>query len=69
MKRKILKRGKIINAKAQQVIDEMGRDMSSESRMAAIQMLIPFGLQAVERELQLEVRIGVYSCRIRCIPP
>lgn len=56
MKKRILKRGKKINAKAQQAIDELERDMKFESRMAMIQALIPLGLKAVEDELQSEVR-------------
>jgi len=56
VKKMILKRGKRINPKAEQAINELGRDMSFEGRMAAIQALIPLGLREVERELQLEVR-------------
>ena len=56
MKKTILKRKQKINAKAQQAIDELERDMKFESRLAMIQMLIPLGLRAVEDELQLEVR-------------
>ena len=54
--KKILKRGRRINEKAQRSIDELGRAMSFESRMAAIQALIPLGLEAVEDELQQEIR-------------
>lgn len=56
MKAMVLKRGKRINDKVQQAIGEMERDMSFESRMAAIQALIPIGLAVVEKELQREVK-------------
>ena len=55
MKQRIINRGKRINAKAQQAIEELERDMSFESRMAMIQSLIPLGLKAVELELQQEI--------------
>jgi hypothetical protein len=51
VKEMILKRGKRINAQAEQSMQELGRDMSFESRMAAIQALIPLGLKAVADEL------------------
>jgi transposase-like protein len=53
---KVLRTGKRINAKAEQAIKEVERDMKSESRWAAIQALIPIGLAAVEDELQREIR-------------
>ena len=37
------------------MIQEVERDLGRESRLAMIQMLIPLGLQSVERELQAEV--------------
>jgi len=55
VKKMILKRGMRINGKAEQAIQELGRDMDFEGRMAAIQALIPLGLEAVAKELQMEV--------------
>lgn len=55
MKKRIINRGKRINAKARQSIEELERDMSFESRMAMIQSLIPLGLKAVELELLQEI--------------
>jgi putative transposase len=55
VKKMILKKGQRINAKAEESIQELGRDMNFESRMAAIQALIPLGLKAVAEELQREV--------------
>ena len=53
---KLIRTGKRINGKAKIAIRELECDMKSESRWAAIQALIPLGLQAVEAELQQEVR-------------
>lgn len=55
MKKRIINRGERINAKAHQAIEELERDMSFESRMSMIQMLIPLGMKAVEDELQREI--------------
>lgn len=55
MNKRIINRGKRINAKARQSIEELERDMNFESRMAMIQSLIPLGLKAVEHELQQEI--------------
>jgi transposase-like protein len=52
---KVIRKGKRINEKAEVAIKELERDMKSESRWAAIQALIPLGLQAVEMELQREI--------------
>ncbi len=48
-------RKKNINEKAQTAIKEMESGMIFESRLAAIQALIPLGLRAVEMELQQEI--------------
>ena len=53
--KKVYKDAKRINAKSQQAIDELERDMNFESRMLMIQQLIPLGLRAVEAELQQEI--------------
>jgi transposase-like protein len=53
--KKVYKDANRINAKAEQSIRELERDMSFESRMLMIQQLIPLGLQAVAMELQQEV--------------
>lgn len=52
---KVIRTGKRINDKAEIAIAELERDMRSESRWAAIQALIPLGLQAVAAELQQEI--------------
>jgi transposase-like protein len=52
---KVVKSRKRINEKAEIAITELERDMKSESRLAAIQALIPLGLQAVAAELQQEI--------------
>ncbi len=54
---KLYRKAQRINARNQKV-EELGRgpDWGSESRLSMIQMLIPLGLQAVEEELQAEVR-------------
>lgn len=44
-----------INDKAEAAIKELERDMESESRLAAIQALIPLGLAAVASELKQEI--------------
>jgi putative transposase len=41
--------------KAKEAILEVERDLGRENRLAMIQMLIPLGLQCVEKELQAEV--------------
>ena len=65
MRIRVIKNGKRINAKAQQAISELECDMSAESRLMAIQALIPLGLRAVEEELQREMRdlVGVRYSR------
>lgn len=55
MKKTVFKVSKKINGKAMEVIGELERDMKRESRLAAIQALIPLGLKAVEAELQEEI--------------
>jgi len=54
--RRVIKKGKRINAKAQQTIEELERDMKREGRLSMIQALIPLGMKAVEEELQREIR-------------
>ena len=54
--KRVIKKGKRINTKAQQAITELERDMKRESRLSMIQALIPLGMKAVEEELQLEIR-------------
>lgn len=54
--RRVIKKGKRINAKAQQTIEELERDMKREGRLSMIQALIPLGMKAVEEELQMEIR-------------
>ncbi len=53
--KKIYKNAKRINAKAQETIVQLERNMNFEARMLMIQQLIPVGLRAVEAELQLEI--------------
>jgi putative transposase len=53
---KLHKRLQRINGRNQRVEEMAGQDWGSESRLSMIQMLIPLGLQAVEEELQAEVR-------------
>lgn len=53
--RRVIKKGKRINAKVQQTIDELERDMKREGRLSMIQALIPLGMKAVEEELQREI--------------
>ena len=55
MKARLVGKGRRINVKAKEVIQEVERDLGRENRLAMIQMLIPLGLQCVEKELQLEV--------------
>ena len=55
MKARLVGKGRRINVKAKEMIQEVERDMGQETRLAMIQMLIPLGLQSVERELQAEV--------------
>ena len=55
MKARLVGKGRRINVKAKEMIQEVERDLGRESRLAMIQMLIPLGLQSVERELQAEV--------------
>lgn len=55
MKKTVIKVNKKINGKAMEVIEELERDMKRESRLAAIQALIPQALKAVEAELQEEI--------------
>jgi hypothetical protein len=52
MKKTVIKVRKKINGKAMAVIEELERDIKRESRLSAIQALIPLGLKAVEAELQ-----------------
>jgi putative transposase len=56
MKPMVIGQGRVINAKAQQTMREMEQNQGRESRLAAIQLLIPLGLDSVERELQLELK-------------
>src|SRR5436305_12867725 len=56
MKARCVGKGRTINAKAKEAILEMEQNLGRENRLAMIQMLIPLGLEAVERELQAEVR-------------
>jgi transposase-like protein len=46
---------KKINEKTMTAIDEIERNINMESRLSAIQALIPLGLKAVEAELQAEI--------------
>lgn len=56
MKTMVVGQGRVINEKARQAIRELEESDGRESRLAMIQMLIPLGLRAVDRELQAEVR-------------
>jgi putative transposase len=56
MSAKLYKKTERINARNHRVQEMVGRGWGSESRLSMIQMLIPLGLQAVEQELQAEVR-------------
>jgi putative transposase len=56
MSAKLYKKATRINVRNQRVEEMAGQDWGSESRLSMIQMLIPLGLQAVEAELQAEVR-------------
>jgi putative transposase len=56
MSAKLYKKAERINARNQRVEEMVGQGWGSESRLSMIQMLIPLGLQAVEQELQAEVR-------------
>jgi transposase-like protein len=56
MRAKVVGKGRVINAAAKRTIEEMDQAPGRESRLAMIQMLIPLALQAVEAELQGEVR-------------
>jgi transposase-like protein len=56
MKARLVGKGRTINAKAKEAILDMEQNLGRENRLAMIQMLIPLGLEAVERELQAEVR-------------
>lgn len=53
---KLYKKTERINARNQRVQEMVSQGWGSESRLSMIQMLIPLGLQAVEEELQAEVR-------------
>jgi transposase-like protein len=55
MKARVVGKRRIINVKAKETILEVERDLGRENRLAMIQMLIPLGLERVERELQEEV--------------
>ena len=57
MKRRLIKIGKGSKSKDRVAMfkDLTSRDWERESRLTMIQMLIPLGLQAVEKELQAEV--------------
>ena len=52
---KVIRNLERINEKAEVAITELERDIKTESRWAAIQALIPLGLQAVAAELQQEI--------------
>lgn len=56
MSAKLYKKAERINARNQRVEEMVSQGWGSESRLSMIQMLIPLGLQAVEQELQAEVR-------------
>jgi putative transposase len=56
MSAKLYKKVERINARNQRVEEISGQGWGTESRLSMIQMLIPLGLQAVEQELQAEVR-------------
>jgi putative transposase len=53
---RVYKKAKRINVRNQRVEEIAGQDLARESRLAMIQALIPLGLQAVEYELQQEIR-------------
>ena len=53
---KLYKKATRINVRNRRIEEMGGQDWGSESRLSMIQMLIPLGLQAVEAELQAEVR-------------
>lgn len=55
MKKSVLNVRKKINEKAMTVIDDTECNINRESRLSAIQALIPLGLKAVEAELQAEI--------------
>jgi transposase-like protein len=55
MKARVVGKGRKINVKAKETILEVERDLGRENRLAMIQMLIPLGLERVEKELQAEV--------------
>jgi transposase-like protein len=52
---KVIRTKKRVNKKVRETIEDLERNMSTESRLAAIQALIPLGLKAVEAELQREL--------------
>ena len=58
MSAKLYKKSQRINGRNQRVEESVNQQQGwgSESRLSMIQMLIPLGLQAVEEELQAEVR-------------
>jgi putative transposase len=53
---KLYKKAQRINVRNQRIEEMAQPEWGSESRLSMIQMLIPLGLQAVEEELQAEVR-------------
>ena len=53
---KLYKKAQRINVRNQRIEEMAQPEWGSESRLTMIQMLIPLGLQAVEEELQAEVR-------------
>jgi putative transposase len=56
MSAKLYKKAERINARNQRVEEMVNQGWGTETRLSMIQMLIPLGLQAVEQELQAEVR-------------
>jgi putative transposase len=56
MSAKLYKKAERINARNQRVEEINSQGWGTESRLSMIQMLIPLGLQAVEQELQAEIR-------------
>ena len=55
VKKRVVGKGRIINATTGKAVQELEQDLGLESRLSMIQMLIPLGLRAVEAELRAEV--------------
>jgi len=56
MKAMVVGQGRVINEKARATIEAIEQSQGRESRLAMIQMLVPLGLESVERELQQELK-------------